>query len=271
MLSSLKLIFGLSILACLVACSNSAKRQVASESKPALWSRDDERLRTGDLTIWKLQEMAKAKQFDELNSLFNNGLSMNSLPVGYAAGSAGRVLGIDLKYIEIKSFGEALDSLTGKNWRGKYFYQNPNSPYESQGLNRMRETLFSSTAPFVLMSAFKTQLLNGHPLVPEAKSNVVILNYANPRTKPYMQENILSHIQVYDVMVAVPGKFGPLYIGKTWLGKYEKAGEFHAYNKDHLVAWFFLDFNVEALMEQSLNHWDNSKKILFDSTKTNQF
>src|SRR5215831_2091221 len=34
---------------------------------------------TGGLTVWTLQEMARTKRFDELNSMFNNGLSMNAL------------------------------------------------------------------------------------------------------------------------------------------------------------------------------------------------
>lgn len=264
MISSVQFIFVLSLVACLAACSHTDKRQIAAAISPALWSRDDVRLKRGDLTVWKLQEMAQKKQLDELNNLFNNGLSMNSLPIGYAAGVGARVMGANTKMM-----GEALDSLTGKNWRGKYFY--PSTPTESHGLNRIREVLFSSKAPFVLMGAFKTQLLDSHPLVPEAKSNLVILNYANPKTKPYIQEKILTQIQVYDVMVAVPGKYGPLYIGKTWLGKYDEAGEFQAFNKDHLIAWFFLDFNVEAIMEQASEHWDNSREILFDASKDVQF
>src|SRR5215472_11978785 len=81
---------------------------------------DDPSLKTGadGLTVWTLHDMAQEKQFKELNDLFNNGLTMNSLPVGYAAGAAARVLDIDNKVI-----AEALDSLAGKNWRGRYSFR----------------------------------------------------------------------------------------------------------------------------------------------------
>jgi hypothetical protein len=36
--------------------------------------------------------MARTKRFEELNNMFNNGLSMNALPVGLAAGAALPVL-----------------------------------------------------------------------------------------------------------------------------------------------------------------------------------
>ena len=95
---------------------------------------DDPSLRTGvgGLTVWALQEVAQGKQFDELDELFNNGLSMNSLPVGYAAGAAGRVLDVDEKTI-----ADALDGLTGKNWRGKLFFPS-NDRRTSKGRNRIR-------------------------------------------------------------------------------------------------------------------------------------
>src|SRR5262252_6416417 len=137
--------------------------------------------------------MAQKRQFNELNDLFNNGLTMNSLPVGLAAGAAARVLDIDNKLI-----AEALDSLTGKNWRGKVFFPSTNKN-ASQGRNRMKASLLRPKAPIVPMAKFDTMLLDSHPLVPEAKSNVVILNYADPQTRPYWQELALTKVQVYDV------------------------------------------------------------------------
>ena len=75
----------------------------------------DPSLRTGHggLTIWALQKMAQEKRFNELDDLFCNGVTMNALPVGYAAGTAARVLDLDNKPI-----ADALDHLTGRNWRG---------------------------------------------------------------------------------------------------------------------------------------------------------
>ena len=91
---------------------------------------DDPSLKTGagGLTVWTLHDMAQAKQFKELNDLFNNGLTMNSLPVGLAAGAAARVLDIDNKVI-----AEALDGFAGKNWRGKVFFSS-NSKRVSKGI-----------------------------------------------------------------------------------------------------------------------------------------
>src|SRR5215469_17930311 len=142
------------------------------------YEHDDPSLKTGagGLTVWILQEMAQKKQFDELDELFNNGLTMNSLPVGLAAGAAARVLDIDSKLI-----ADALDSLTGKNWRGKVFFRS-NDKTVSEGRNRIRSSLLRPHTPIVPMAKFDTVLLDSHPLTPEAKSNVVILSYPDPRT-----------------------------------------------------------------------------------------
>jgi hypothetical protein len=126
--------------------------------------------------------MAQGKQFGELDELFNNGLSMNSLPVGYAAGAAARVLDVDEKPV-----ADALDCLTGKNWRGKTFFPS-NDRRISKGRNRIRKSLLLPHSPIVPMAKFDTRLLDSHPLAPGAKSNLVILNYADPQTRPYLQE-----------------------------------------------------------------------------------
>src|SRR5215469_5090751 len=41
----------------------------------------------GGLTVWDLKRMAQEKRFSELDNLFDNGLTMNALPVGLAAGT----------------------------------------------------------------------------------------------------------------------------------------------------------------------------------------
>ena len=227
---------------------------------PKRYDHNDPSLKTGEggLTVWALHEMAQKKQFKELNDLFNNGLNMNSLPVGLAAGAAARVLDIDNKVI-----ADALDSLTGRNWRGKVFFSS-NNKRVSKGRNRIRASLLLPNSPIVPMCKFDTMLLDSHPLVPEAKSNVVILSYPDPRTRPYLQELALTKVQVYDIQVAVKGKYGPVFIGKTWLGKYDKQGEFTAFNPGKLIAWYFLDFNEGALKEQQEKHWDGSQEEFLD-------
>ena len=224
------------------------------------YDHNDPSLRTGEggLTVWGLQKMAQEKQYSELDNLFNNGLTMNALPVGLAAGAAARVLDVDSKLI-----AEALDALTGKNWRGKVFFSS-NNKRVSQGRNRIRASLLLPRSPIVPMAKFETKLLDSHPLAPQAKSNLVILNYADLETRPYWQEMALTKVPVYDVQVAVRGKYGPVFIGKTWVGKYDTRGEFTASNPDKLIAWYFIDFNEGALKEQQESHWDGSEEELFD-------
>jgi hypothetical protein len=224
------------------------------------YDHNDPRLRTGagGLTVWTLQNMAQ-KNSEELDELFDNGVTLNALPVGLAAGTAARVFDFDNKLIS-----ELLDCITGKSWRGKVFFISKNKRV-SQGRNRIRESMLIPNSRIVPMCKFVTKLLDSHPLAPRAKSNVVILNYADSLTRPYLFERLVSKVPVYDVQVAVPGKYGPVYIGKTWYGKYDKTnGEFIASDPDKLIARYFLDFNPEAIKEQKEKHWDGGEEDLLD-------
>jgi hypothetical protein len=64
--------------------------------------------------------------------------------------------------------------------------------------------------------------------------------------------------------VAVKGKYGPVFIGKTWFGKYDKSGEFTAGDPNRVVGRYFLDFNEAALEEQRKSHWDGSEEEVLD-------
>ena len=247
-----------------------------------VYEHDDERLidpRDVALDIWKLKEMAHAGRFAELHDLFNNrGLNMKRLPVGYAAGTGTRVLNTG------GVAGQVINAITGASWKGKIYYRSEN-PSVSEGRNRIREknllgnsnmlgTLASTVLPasrnsnaIAPVAAFVTKLLPTHPLVASqtrSDQNLVILNYADNVTARYPVELILSRIQVYDVMVAVPGRYGPVFIGKTWLGEYDKNDHFEAVRGDHLMAWFFLDFNRAGVEEQLTNHWDGSTELPAD-------
>src|SRR5215831_16396380 len=83
------------------------------------YDHDDPSLRTGDggLTVWSLQEMARERKFKQLNHLFDNGLTMNALPVGVAAGTAALVLDIDVTDL----IADCVNWLAAKHWRGKIF------------------------------------------------------------------------------------------------------------------------------------------------------
>jgi hypothetical protein len=169
-------------------------------------SHGDPSLRTGEggLTVWTLQKMAQEKQFNELDELCNNGLTMDALPAGLAAGAAVPLLesasslipkaldylSIQSKYFKVDSrqlVHDAMGLLAGRNWRGKVFFPS-NNARASEGRNRMRKSLTLPRSPIVPMAKFETLLLDSDPLTPDATSNVVILNYAHPRTRPYWCE-----------------------------------------------------------------------------------
>lgn len=226
----------------------------------ARYDHDDAALRTGEggLTVWQLRQMARDKRFDELHELFNDGLNMKALPVGYAAGAAARVADVDKGIV-----ADVLDGLAGENWRGKIFFPS-NDKNASKGRNRIKKSALLPNAAIVPMARFDAYLVERDALTPKARSNLVVLNYADPETRPYWQELALNKAPVYDVMVATKGKYGPVFVGKTWLGKYDEHKRFVASTPDQLICWYFLDFNAGALAEQRAKHWDGSEEELLD-------
>jgi len=222
---------------------------------------DDPTLKTGTggLTVWELKKMAEDGRFSELDNLFDNGLTMNALPVGISAGAPFPLL-VDRAN---KRIAEWLDALTDKNWRGKWYFSS-NDKTVTQGRNRVRKSLVFPNSPIVPMMKFTSKLVDSDPLAPRAKSNLVILTYSDPLTRPYVQELLALKVQFYDVMVAVKGQYGPVFVGKTWLGKYDTTGNFTATDPDRLVARYFLDFNEGALKEQRESHWDGSEEEVLD-------
>jgi len=225
------------------------------------YDHDDPNLKAGigGLTVWELKKMAEEERFSELDNLFDNGLTMNALPVGMSAGTPFTLL----VGRENKLIAEWLDYFTDKSWRGKWYFSSNNKAV-TQGRNRVRKSLLLPTSPFVPMMKFTSKLVDSDSLAPRAKSNLVILTYSDPLTRPYVQELVALKVQFYDVMVAVKGKYGPVFVGKTWLGKYDMTGNFTATDPDKLVARYFLDFNEGALREQRDSHWDGSEEELFD-------
>src|SRR6516165_3801597 len=138
------------------------------------YNHNDPSLRTGEggVTIWTLQEMLQKKKYDALNHLFDNGVTMNSLPVGMSAGAGGAAfnktllfawavpdadplrhgywpmthIGIDVSNGLVSWFALTL-------WRGKIFFPSNNKRI-SEGLNRMRKLPFAPFSPFVPMAKF---------------------------------------------------------------------------------------------------------------------
>ena len=249
------------------------------------YDHDDPSLRTGEggLTLWTLQKMLQEKRYDELNRLFDNGLTMNSLPVGISAGAGGAAFDrmtfllpwavpfanfLGYRYWPIMDIcidltNEYVSRFALNFWRGKIFFPS-NNRRVSQGRNRMRKSVFDPFSPFVPMAKFTTQLLDGDPVAPRAKSNLVVLNYSDPTTKAYLIETLATQVHGYDAMVAVKGKYGPVFVGKTWLGKYDDRGEFTAHDPDKIIGYYFLDFNEAAVREQREHHLDGSKEEMLD-------
>jgi len=232
----------------------------SKEKRTTGYDHDDPSLRTGDggFTIWDFQKMAQEKRLTELDELFNNGLTMNALPVGVCAGSVARVFDMNVAPIP-----EWLDWFAEKNWRGKIYFSS-NNKRVSEGRNRVRSSLVNPFSGFIPMCKFRTMLVDSHYLAPRAQSNIVVLDYSDPLTEPYMLERLVKQIPLIDLMVAVKGKYGPVFIGKTWLGRYDEKGEFTASDPDKLSNWYFLDFNEGALKEQRESHLDGSSEEIPD-------
>lgn len=232
-----------------------------AKNQGELWHPEDPQLVDGEggLTIYSLKALAESrdrKDLEKLENLFRHGVSMDQLPVGYAAGTGARVFGTT------GSVGSFVDKLVGAEWYGKIFFESVDK-VNTHGLNRIKADPLDSKSAVLAMASFTSEMRDSDPLIApsEVASNFVVLNYAKPTTKNYPQELALTHVQVYDVMVAVPGKYGPIYIGKTWKGKYAEFSHFIPDNSKHNVAWFFLDFNPGALAEQKqirLENGDNS-------------
>jgi hypothetical protein len=234
--------------------------QAVREQHSKGYDYDDPSLKTGvgGLTVWTLLEMAEAKRFDELDNLFDNGVSLNGLPVGMSAG-----VGVATLKTDVTLINQWISAFAAKNWRGKIFFSSVNRRI-SEGRNRMRSSVLNPRSPFVPMMKFTTMLMDSHPLAPRAKSNVVILTYRDPLTKPYLIEHIPTKLHALDLQVAIKGKHGPLYIGKTWFGKYDQNGDFTADDPNKVVGRYFLDFNEAALKEQQESHWDGSEEEILD-------
>ena len=116
------------------------------------YDHSDPSLRTGEggLTVWALQKMLQEKKYDELNHLFDNGLTMNSLPVGMSAGAGGAAFDKTLlgPFAELGRYGYwpmtdiGIDMINGwvswfalKLWRGKIFFPSNNKTRECRVLS----------------------------------------------------------------------------------------------------------------------------------------
>lgn len=218
-----------------------------------------------EITVEFLQNMlTKDKDgVKKANYLFNRSIKIDRIPEGYSAGRGARVFGT-----EIEIFNQFLNTLVKLSWKGKIFFTPTEEGNLSMGLNRIRA---AGKSVYVPMASFVTKLVDHHEFVEDFKGqSLVILNYAHPLTeKKYIHESILNkNLEVYDLMAPIKGKYGTIFIGKTWAGKYDKVtSKFTPKDKNNLTAWFFLDFNPQALADQDAEFEASNKTSYNPSTE----
>jgi hypothetical protein len=222
---------------------------------------------TSNLTVWELQDMSKTEQGRRaIDEMFEGpgDLDATVLPTGPAAGAGASVFNINFEPLDT-----VLKFLVKDNWKGKVFFPSADGQL-SMGLNRIANAKIENglnnpeqsdpnyTVNVDHIASFVTYLQDRGP----GRAKMVILNYSEPRTEKSTWHELLldKWIEVYDVMVPVKGKYGTIYLGKTWQGHYNPSNhKFTANNPDKLIARFYLDFNPGALAAQhTVDHWNNT-------------
>ena len=242
----------------------------------ALYLESDEALRVGGdgITIEDLQAIAHeaprdARYVEVLLKIFNEyGVSMSYLPRGFSAG-----LGASIDLADNVDASDVLEHLTGRLWFGKYFEQPDRCFRLTRGANRIgRHLRIDFVARLIPRDRIENFVESPESLDIRARSNFVDLNYASTlpaqrRTgldQPHTHTDdgvlglrrmagLVERLGVYDLGVVIPGRHGPILVGRTWLGEYADNAE-RTYSASALegrqIAWFFLDFNEGALATQ---------------------
>lgn len=251
-------------------------KHVPATMNGELYLDTDEALRVeGDgITIQDLQALAHEAPRDQryadlLVKVFNEyGVSMSYLPRGYSAG-----LGAAIDLSSQVDASNALQFLTGNLWYGKYFERPDQCLRVTRGANRIGDDLRVDFVARLLPNDRLEQFVEApESLDIDARSNYVDLNYAFPLpgqrrtsldepntyrvdTHPVLAPvaGLVDALGVYDLGVIIPGRNGPILVGRTWLGEYADNPE-QTYSASLLdgkqIAWFFLDFNEAAIAEQ---------------------
>lgn len=242
----------------------------------SLYLETDPALRVGadGMTIQDLQAIAHKAPTDRryqdlLVKIFNEyGISMSYLPRGFSAG-----LGASIDLSESVDASNALEHLTGTLWYGKYFERPDMCSRVTRGANRIAgHARIDFVARLIPRDQIDRFVENPADLEIAARSDYVDLNYKftlpgkrrssldDPDTHsddslPVLNElaGLVERLGVYDLGVMIPGKNGPILVGRTWLGEYADNRE-RTYSATALdgkqIAWFFLDFSEEAIRTQ---------------------
>jgi hypothetical protein len=251
-------------------------RHLPATMGEALYLDTDDALRVeGDgITIADLQALAREAPRDQeyadlLVRIFNDyGVSMSYLPRGFSAG-----LGAAIDLSDRVDASDALQHLTGDIWYGKYFERPDRCLRVTRGANRIGDQLRVDFVARLLPRDGLERFVEGPASLDiHARSNYVDLNYAAPLPEQrrtaldepdtHREDNVpvlrriaglVETLGVYDLGVVVPGRHGPILVGRTWLGTYADDAE-QTYAASLLdgrqIAWFFLDFNEAALETQ---------------------
>lgn len=225
------------------------------------------------ITIQDLQALAHnaptdGRYTDLLLKIFNEyGVSMSYLPRGFSAG-----LGAAIDISDDVDASNALEHLTGKLWYGKYFERPDECSRIARGANRIGGSARIDFVARLIPHGLIDRYVEGRAdLGIDARSSYVDLDYkstqpgkrrtslAEPDT--YTEDNfpvlnllsgLVERLGVYDLGVMIPGKNGPILVGRTWLGEYADNREqtYSAGLDGKQIAWFFLDFSEAAVTSQ---------------------
>ena len=251
-------------------------KHLPATSGDSLYLETDASLIVGDdgITIQDLQAIAHEapddpRYHDLLVRIFNEyGVSMSYLPRGFSAG-----LGASIDLSENVDASNVLEHLTGQLWYGKYFERPDECSRIARGANRIAGSArIDFVARLIPQHLVDRYVANPKELDIDARSNYVDLDYKN--TQPgkrrtgleepntYSDDSLpvlrllaglVERLGVYDLAVVIPGKNGPILVGRTWLGDYADNQE-QTYSASALegkqMAWFFLDFNEAAITMQ---------------------
>ena len=195
---------------------------------------------------------------------------MSYLPRGFSAG-----LGAAIDLSENRDASDALEHLTGKVWQGKYFERPDQCLRLTRGANRIaRNIRIDFVARLIPQDLIDHYVQGPEGLDIHARSNYVDLDYKSTQPQkrrespeqpntyadddfPVLRRmaGLVEKVGVYDLGVMIPGRNGPILVGRTWLGEYADNRE-ETYSASALegkqIAWFFLDFNEGAIAAQEV-------------------
>jgi len=213
-------------------------------------------------TIDSLASLNEVQLFELIQA---KAITVDCVPTGKSVGRVGR---INSNVIENKNFvkvffkglfdilgGEDSEYVAGQIWKGKEFFRNKNNCGIGKGINLvMGSKSITFTNRIVSLKEYDADLqrfldpsesyfVRAMEQSPN-RINLVELNYSNPSLDP---GHIGKKFGVRDIMVPIRGKYGVIYIGRAYTGVWTTSTQFKS---SGLVAWFFLDFSSQALIDQ---------------------